>query len=163
MTRIEGEIVIAASPDRVFDYVTNPATWIKWYPLTTGVEWAHGRPAKVGETWDEHVHMLLAHTQLPIWKGVFSWRVVATDRPTRFVYDGVAKGDGLFKSTGGGTAEIVYELSEVKGGTRFHRQLDYKEPNLVLEIFDKLVFHHIIEHASGQALAQLKKALESAS
>lgn len=161
MSSMEGEVLIAAPIDRVFTYATNPDTWVKWYPLTTGVDWGHNRPAVAGETWTEYVEMHLGATGLPLWKGDFRWRVIRSDWPSKFVYEGYAEAAGLLKGTSGGTAEIVYSFSETPGATRFHRLLTYKEPNVVLEVLDALVFRHIIQHASEQALANMKRLLET--
>jgi uncharacterized protein YndB with AHSA1/START domain len=160
MSSMEGEVLIAAPIDRVFAYATNPDTWVNWYPLTTGVEWGQDRPAVAGETWTEHVEMYLGATGLPLWKGDFHWRVTRSDRPRQFAYQGYAEAAGLLKGTSGGTAEIVYTFSETPDATRFHRLLTYTEPNLALEVLDALVFRHIIQHASEQALANMKRLLE---
>lgn len=161
MSQMEGEVVIAAPIERVFDYATNPDTWVEWYPLTTGVVWGQNRPALAGETWTEHVEMHLGATGLALWKGDFHWRVTRSERPRQFAYEGFAEAAGLLKGTSGGAGEIVYTFTETPTGTRFHRLLTYTEPNLALDLLDALVFRHIIQHASQQALTNMKRSLES--
>jgi uncharacterized protein YndB with AHSA1/START domain len=46
-------IVIAATPDAVFGYVTNPKSWPEWLPSSHEID-CDNRPMGFGDTFHEH-------------------------------------------------------------------------------------------------------------
>jgi len=155
MPDVVGSILIRTPRERVFDFVTTPSTWPRWYPITRAVTGSVDHPALPGDEWVEEV-------KLGVWHGFFHWRALERDRPNRFHYEGTATSPGLLgKISSGGLGKITYVFTEQDGGTLFNRELDYSSPNLLMAIFDKLDYHKHIVEASSQALQNLKDLLES--
>ena len=152
---VVGLMLIRAPIEKVFDYVTRPKSWPDWYPVTVGVTGDVEQPAQPGAKWREEV-------KLPLWSGYFYWEALARARPHTFRYHGYAQKKGFMpKLSSGGTAIITYTFSEVGGGTLFQRVLEYKSPNRLMMIFDKLMFHNAVIKASSTALLRVKKNLEA--
>jgi len=147
MREIRGEVFIRRPPQACADYVTTPATWADWYPLTRGVEGQVDRPAPAGGEWTEYVHILL----IPF---TFYWKTVSDNRPDQYVYQGT--------SNVGGNATITYEWRAEGDGTRWTRTLTYEQTHWYTRLADWLFMAAIIRRASAQALLNARDHLEAA-
>ena len=145
-TRISNEIVIARTPQQVFDYVTTPANWPRWHPSSLAVRGATDHPLAVGESVVED--FVVAGS-----RGTVTWTVVAREAPVRWSIEGRNVG-----SRGGGT--VTYALSPEGEGTRFTRVLTYHMPNLLAGILNDFGVRERVEAESAEAVARLKAALE---
>jgi hypothetical protein len=70
-------IVIAAAPEAVFDYVTNPKTWPQWLPSSHDID-CEDRPMRFGDTFHEHWSTRSGPVAL-------DWLVVACERPRLWI------------------------------------------------------------------------------
>ncbi|HTQ74844.1 MAG TPA: SRPBCC family protein [Burkholderiales bacterium] len=146
-TRIENKIIIARSPQQVFDYVTTPANWPRWHPSSLAVRGATDHPLAVGESVVED--FIVAGN-----RGTVTWTVTAREAPVRWSIEGRNVG-----SRGGGT--VTYTLAPEGGGTRFTRVLTYHMPNLLAAILDDFGVRERVAAESAEAVARLRTALES--
>jgi len=100
-------IVIAAPPERVFDYVTNPKSWPEWLPSSHQID-CDDRPMGFGDTFHEHWSTRTGPVSL-------DWLVLAADRPRLWI--------GLTQTPFMGPIVVQYDFAEVDGGTHFTRTL----------------------------------------
>lgn len=142
--RIETEITIARSPEDVFDYVTTPALWHTWHPATLGVYDVEPRPLTTGETMREKIAVAWRRSEAV-------WTVLRHDRPGSWE---------IGTDTGAGSAHIVYRLSAVGTGCRFHRTLDFRSKGWPWRALDASVTRWILERQSARALRNLKTVIE---
>lgn len=98
-------IVIAARPEAVFDYVTNPKSWPEWLPSSHEID-CDDRPMAFGDTFHEHWSTRSGPVEL-------DWLVIACDRPRLWI--------GLTHMCAIGPIVVQYDCTEVDGGTRFTR------------------------------------------
>jgi len=71
------DILIDASPEAVFDYVSNPNSWPQWLAASHAMD-SPDRPLGKGETFHERWHTRKAEVKL-------DWVVEECDRPRRWV------------------------------------------------------------------------------
>jgi uncharacterized protein YndB with AHSA1/START domain len=145
-TRIVDRVDIAASPERVFAYVTAPVNWPRWHPQSRAVYGAIDRTPQPGE-------QTIEEFEIAGRKGRATWTSVAVDPPHRWEFEGT--------SDGGGGARIIYTLTPLPAGTHFERELVYRGPNLLFAIIDALRVRAVMEADSAEALQRLKRAVEA--
>jgi uncharacterized protein YndB with AHSA1/START domain len=104
---ISHNVVIAAPPEAVFDYVTNPKSWPEWLPSSHALD-CDDRPMGFGDTFHEHWSTRAGAVDL-------DWLVIACDRPTLWI--------GLTQTSFMGPVVVHYTFEAVDGGTRFTRIL----------------------------------------
>jgi hypothetical protein len=99
----------------VYDFVSNPANWVKTYPGSTHEEGLPGdKTLKVGDTW----------TETGPSGDHYSWIVAMTDRPSLWVCNTVGRlgHDGTGKGGFEGRIEIRYRFKPTAAGlTIFER------------------------------------------
>lgn len=144
-TRVVNTVTIDRSPEQVFDYVTRPANWPKWHPSSLAVSGATDHSLQLGEQVSED-YVVAGR------RGTALWTVTVRDAPRRWVI--AAKSAG-----GGGT--VSYVLTPLAQGTHFERTLEYRFPNLLLRLLDRLVYRTRIEAESSEALRRLKQQVEA--
>ena len=98
-------IVIAAAPDAVFAYVTNPKSWPQWLASSHEIA-CEDRPMGFGDTFHEHWSTRSGPVAL-------DWLVIACDRPHLWI--------GLTRMGATGPIVVQYDCAAVDGGTRFTR------------------------------------------
>jgi hypothetical protein len=146
VSRIVSTITIARNPDEVFGYVTVPGRWPEWHPSSLAVSGCPPeRSLEVGERCTEEFLVAGRH-------GSCEWAVVERIPGVRWT---------IATATQGGSATIAYDLAPAEGGTSFRRTLDYRMPNALLALLDRLVLRRRIEAESKEALRRLKARLES--
>ncbi|HZP67365.1 MAG TPA: SRPBCC family protein [Rudaea sp.] len=146
MTEIVSEIVIRRPVAAVFDYVTTPANWLAWHPSSIALRGATDHSLEIGEAVDEDFRVA-GRT------GTVTWKVVARERPTRWVIAG--------RVAAGGSGTITYTLRESPVGTEFRREFVYAMPNWFAALLDRLFVRRCIEAESAEAVRRLREALEN--
>lgn len=142
--RIETEVDVARPPREVFDYVTTPALWHTWHPATVEVRDVPQRPLTTGETMLEVIDVAGRRDQAV-------WTVVACVPPERWE---------IATETRTGVAHIVYRLSPVSAGCRFHRTLQFRSKRAPWRWLDSTLTRWILVRQSRRALRNLKRVLE---
>jgi len=144
-TRVVNDADIAASPERVFAYVSAPVNWPRWHPQSRAVSGAVDRTPQPGEKTIEDFEIAGR-------RGRATWTSVAVDAPRRWEFEGSGEG--------GGGAHIVYTLSPIVNGTHFQRELTYRGPNLLFALVNALQLRKIMERDSAEAVRRLKQTVE---
>lgn len=144
------KIVTDASIDRpvtvVFDYVTTPGHWPNWHPSSLSVTGATDHSLSVGEQVAEEFRVAGR-------RGRVVWTVALRDRPRKWVIVGTIDG----KSAG----TVSYFLTPVGSGTRFEREFVYRAPTLWFAVLNVLFVRTRIQQESDEAVARLKRTLET--
>jgi hypothetical protein len=131
----------------VFDYVTTPATWPEWHPVTAGVSGAVDHPLAVGEKVVEQIRSAGG-------RGRMVWTVRERFAPYYWRIEG--------ESDIGVKAIIGYRLAEQTDGTLYEREVFYWKPGAVLYGFlDRLFRRRRVWAESEEALRRIKANLES--
>ena len=100
-------IAIAAPPQAVFDYVTNPKSWPKWLPSSHAID-CENRPMRFGDTFHEHWSTRTGPVNL-------DWLVIACDPPQLWI--------GLTQTPVMGPIVVQYDCVAQDEGTLFTRTL----------------------------------------
>ncbi|NUY31027.1 SRPBCC family protein [Paraburkholderia sp. JPY303] len=145
-TKIATMISIERPAAVVFDYVTTPAHWPEWHPSSLSVTGAIGHSLNVGEQVTEEFRVAGR-------RGSVLWTVAVRDRPHQWVIVGAIDG----KPAG----TVSYALTPVASGTRFEREFVYRAPTLWFALVNVLFVRTRIQQESEEAVARLKKALET--
>lgn len=143
--KIVTEVKINRTAEEAFDFATTPANWPQWHPSSQGVSGTVDHPLEVGESVTEAVSVAGL-------KDSATWTVVERERPNKWKIQGVSSK---------GSAVIVYSFTPESGGARFTRELEYSLSNPLLSLLDPLLIRRRMKAASEQALASLKKVLET--
>jgi uncharacterized protein YndB with AHSA1/START domain len=145
-THLVHAIDIAASADRVFNYVTTPANWPRWHPQSRAVKGVVDRTPRPGEQTVEEFEIAGR-------RGSATWTSDIVDAPRRWEFAG--------RNESGGGARIIYTLTPVAGGTHFERDIVYRGDNLLFAIVNALEIKSIMDADSAEALRRLKRAIET--
>lgn len=146
-TRIVSVADIARGPPEVFAYVTTPGNWPQWHPSSLAVSGAVDHPLQIGES-------VIEDFQVAGRRGRVTWRVTARE-PNR-----LWRIAGNIEGRESGT--VSYSLAPTATGTHFVREFEYRTPNLLFALLNRLSLRSRIEAESAQAVRQLKERLESA-
>lgn len=146
MTKILTEIFIARPVAEVYEHITTATNWTAWHPATLSVDGAADHSANPGEIIVEHIRVGNRQDRV-------TWKVTEKLAPSYWEFEG--KGDH------GGSAVIIYRLSERPGGTLFLRELRYQMPNLLLALLDWVYVQFLMRKQSLSALHNLKRELEN--
>jgi len=101
------DILIAAPPAAVLDYVSNPNSWPEWMPASHHID-SPDRPLQIGEGFTERWGTSRGEVRL-------DWRVTERDHPHRWV----ARAETDFL----GPIVARYTVEEVAGGSRYTRTI----------------------------------------
>jgi uncharacterized protein YndB with AHSA1/START domain len=147
MTKLEREIEIQASPDRVYDVLADPDCLGEWVTIQEELEEAPDGDLRAGSKLRQRMKIAGRRFRL-------SWTVVEADRPNRIVWDG----SGPMSTK----AKAIYELSgNGDGGTRFSYLNEYELPGGVA---GKIAGRAIVAASGREAdrtLKRLKKLVEA--
>jgi uncharacterized protein YndB with AHSA1/START domain len=147
MTKLEREIDIAASPERVYDVLADPDCLGEWVTIQEELEEAPSGDLRAGSKLRQRMKVAGQRFRL-------NWTVVEADRPNRIVWEG--------SGPMGTKAKAVYEISsDGDSATRFSYCNEYALPGgLAGKIAGRAV-----QAASGReadkTLKRLKKLVES--
>ena len=147
MTKLEREIEIEASRERVYEVLTDPRCLGEWVTIQEELEDAPRGDLKAGDTLRQRMKVAGQRFRL-------SWKVVEADPPARIVWEG--------KGPLGSKSKTVYELSDNgNGGTRFSYLNEYKLP---LGPAGRIAGRAIVKASGGEAdrsLERLKRLVEA--
>lgn len=146
-TRIVSVVDIARSPPEVFAYVTTAGHWPEWHPSSLAVSGAVDHPLQIGES-------AIEDFQVAGRRGRVTWRVIAREPDRLWRIAGNIEG----RESGA----VSYSLAPTPTGTHFVREFEYRTPNLLFALLNRLSLRSRIEAESAQAVRQLKEHLESA-
>ena len=145
MSKLEREIHIEATPDAVYDRLTNPHCLGEWVTIQEELEEAPDGELHEGDCVVQR--MKIAGQRFRV-----SWTVQVADSPKRVVWEG--------KGPMGTKARAVYELSPNNGGTDFSYLNQYDLPGGPA---GRLVGRALSRAAGGEAdrsLERLKELIE---
>ncbi len=147
MTKLEREIEIAASPERVYDVVADPSCLADWVTIQEELEERPEGGLEAGSQLRQRMKVAGRRFHL-------SWTVIEADRPSRIVWEG--------KGPMGSRAKAIYELSSNgDGGTRFSYLNDFALPGGPA---GRLAGRAVVAASGREAdrtLRRLKKLVES--
>lgn len=99
------ETAFTQSAEEVYDFVTNPANWVKTYPGSAHIGGLPTElPLKVGDTWTEAG---------PAGDRIFTWHLAIAMRPKMFVFNSVGRLGHDSEGNGGmeGRMTIQYQFT----------------------------------------------------
>jgi uncharacterized protein YndB with AHSA1/START domain len=147
MTKLEREIGIEASPDAVYDVLSDPTCLGEWVTIQEELEEAPSGDLENGSQLRQRMRVAGQRFHL-------SWTVVEADRPTRIVWDG--------KGPMGSKAKAIYELSgDGDGGTRFSYLNQYSLPGGAAGRLAGRAIAAASGREADRTLKRLKKLVES--
>ncbi len=146
---IENRILIARTPQQVYDYVTQPWRWHEWHPSSQSAQ-AESDIMVAGARFREVIRLQpLSPLPLTIRRRT-QYQVVQAEPGKCWEVRG---------ETSGGQLSIRYELADDAGGTRFFRRLRYQVRG-VMRVVDPLLYPRM-QALSLVALNNLRQKLES--
>jgi uncharacterized protein YndB with AHSA1/START domain len=149
MTKLQREIEIEASPDRVYDVLADPTRLGDWVTIQEELEEAPEGDLEPGSTLRQRMKVAGRRFHL-------SWKVIEAKRPSRIVWEG--------NGPMGSKAKATYELSaDGGGGTKFSYCNEYGLPGGPA---GRLAGRAILAAAGREAdrtLKRLKKLVEGRS
>ena len=146
MAKIDKSIDVGASPDQVFEVLTDLGLLPVWSTITVETHGTPRQPIQQGDTFTQTLRVLGQNLHS-------SWEVTEMDRPHRVAY--------VAESPGGGMLRMAQTLHEVPAGTRVEVKLDYELPGgLIGELFDSAYAERRNEHELTHSLENLKELVE---
>ena len=145
VTKLAKDIHIDASPDAVYDVVTDPDRLGDWVTIQDKLEEAPNGDLKRGSRLVQ---------QLKVAGKCFrvSWTVKEADRPSKIVWEG--------KGPLGTKAKAVYELEANDDGCRFSYMNEYKLPGGVAGAAVGQALRRVSGHEADKTLKRLKALIE---
>ncbi len=143
--RVEREIHIAASPERVYEVVMDPWRLEEW--VTIHAELAEAPSGELREGSELTQSLKIAGQRFNV-----TWTVAHVDRPNRVVWEG----RGPVRSS----AQVVYELQPDGEGTRFTYGNEYRLPGGPLGRLAGRAMGGTSVRESERSLQRLKTVIE---
>lgn len=145
--KVEREVEIGASPERVYEVVMDPRRLEDW--VTIHAELKEAPAGELAEGSELSQCLRLAGQKFTV-----RWRVVQDDCPRRVVWEG--------RGPVGSKARVVYELApDGDGGTRFTYINEYSLPGGALGRLGGRAVAPASRRESERSLSKLKRLLES--
>ena len=113
MTKLQREIEIEASPDRVYDVLADPSCLGDWVTIQEELEEAPDGDLEPGARLRQRMKVAGRRFHL-------TWKVIEANRPSRIVWEG--------RGPMGSKAKATYELSADGSGTKFTYSNEYGLP-----------------------------------
>ena len=127
------ETAFTQSAEGVYDFVTNPANWVKTYPGSAHIGGLPERlPLQVGDTWTEAG---------PDGKQIYTWHLAIAMRPRMWVFNSVGRLGHDAEGNGGKEGRITVQYQFTRPGndiTLFSRTMTieaYKDAPLPDALF----------------------------
>lgn len=146
-TILTNEILIAAPPEKVFDYVSRPDLWHEWHPASQSAVLPRV-PLQTGDAFGEIITVTYPFVKI---SRQTEYRVTASSRAATWEVQGSSS---LFDLT------IHYDFYPKGKATRFRRTLTYNVRGF-LGLLEPLVVRPKMKRQSALALANLKQKLEA--
>jgi uncharacterized protein YndB with AHSA1/START domain len=145
VTKLEKDIHIEASPDAVYDVVTDPDCLGDWVTIQDRLEEAPNGDLVRGSRLVQRLRVAGKCFNV-------AWTVKEADRPTKIVWEG--------KGPLGTKAKAVYELEANDGGCRFSYMNEYKLPGGVAGAAVGQALRRVSGHEADRSLKRLKALIE---
>ncbi|AFM13665.1 SRPBCC family protein [Turneriella parva] len=146
-TTLTNEILIAAPPEKVFDYVSRPDLWHEWHPASKSAVLPRV-PLQRGDAFGEIITVTYPFIKI---SRKTEYRVTLSERAKVWEVQGSSS---LFSLT------IHYDFFSEGATTRFRRTLTYRVQGL-LGWFEPVVVRPKMRRQSAFALSNLKRKLEA--
>jgi len=112
------ETAFTQSAEEVYDFVTNPANWVKTYPGSAHIGGLPtDLPLKVGDTWEEGGAQGAQH--------IYTWHLAIAMRPKLWVFNSVGRLGHAPDGSGGfeGRITVQYHFTKPGRDTLFTRTM----------------------------------------
>lgn len=117
------ETAFSQSAEELYDFVTNPANWVKTYPGSAHIGGLPAQlPLKVGDTWTEAG---------PAGDRIFTWHLAIAMRPRMFVFNSVGRLGHDGEGNGGMDGRMTIQYHFTRPGediTLFTRTMTIEAP-----------------------------------
>lgn len=117
------ETAFSQSAEEIYDFVTNPANWVKTYPGSAHIGGLPTElPLKVGDTWTEAG---------PAGDRIFTWHLAIAMRPRMFVFNSVGRLGHDSDGNGGMDGRMTIQYHFTRPGeniTLFTRTMTIEAP-----------------------------------
>ncbi|HZL55399.1 MAG TPA: SRPBCC family protein [Solirubrobacteraceae bacterium] len=146
MSTVESSIVIAASPERVWDVVMDAHRFGEWVTIHRGLRNVSPDPVREGSEMEQTLHLRGADIRV-------HWLLVECQAPNYARWQG--RGPARTR------ARIEYRLTAVSEGTRFDYQNEFETPFGALGAFaSRRVMGHMAQREADRSLDALRELLE---
>ena len=146
MSTVESSIVIAASPERVWDVVMDAHRFGEWVTIHRGLRNVSPDPVREGSEMEQTLHLRGADIRV-------HWLLVECQAPNYARWQG--RGPARTR------ARIEYRLTAVPEGTRFDYQNEFETPFGSLGAFaSRRVMGHMAQREADRSLDALRELLE---
>jgi uncharacterized membrane protein len=143
MFKIERTIKILAPVQRVFDYMTDPANFVEFWPSMVQVKDVKPTPTHIGETFHWVYKMAGLHLE-------------GDSERTEYVPNKRT----VSKNTGGIPSTFIWEFQEDDGHTLLRVDVEYTAPASLLGRLTEPFIRKLNEHEADVMLANLKARME---
>ncbi|HEY1777300.1 MAG TPA: SRPBCC family protein [Solirubrobacteraceae bacterium] len=146
MSTVESSIVIAASPERVWEVVMDAHRYGEWVTIHRGLRDASPGPVREGSHMEQTLHLRGADIRV-------RWLLVECHEPSYARWQG--------RGPARTHARIEYRLTAVPEGTRFDYENQFDTPLGALGAFaSRHVMGHLAQREADRSLATLRDLLE---
>ena len=146
MSTVSSSIVIAASPERVWEVVMDPHRFGEWVTIHRGLRDVSPGPARAGSEMEQTLHLRGADIRV-------RWLLAECREPSYACW----RGRGPARTH----ARIEYRLTVVPGGTRFDYRNEFETPFGALGAFaSRRVMGHMAQREADRSLDALRELLE---
>jgi uncharacterized protein YndB with AHSA1/START domain len=147
MAKIDKSIEVNASPEQVFEALTDLDILPVWSTITVETHGTPRKPIEEGDAFTQTLRVLGRNLES-------NWTVTQLERPRRVAYSSEAPGGGLLR--------MVQTVEEADGGSRVDVELDYELPGgLIGELFDSAYAERRNERELEHSLHNLKELVEA--
>jgi carbon monoxide dehydrogenase subunit G len=146
MSSVESSIVIAASPQSVWDVVMDAQRFGEWVTIHRGLREVSPGPPREGSTMEQILHLRGADIRV-------RWLLVECEAPSYALWQG--RGPARTR------ARIAYRLTPVADGTRFDYRNDFETPLGPVGAFaSRRVMGQMAQREADRSLAALRELVE---
>jgi uncharacterized membrane protein len=148
VTLVRASIDIDAPPERVYDFMLDPANLGEWVTIHRRVNARDAGPPREGFEMDQTLHLRGANFKV-------HWTLTEADRPDRATWEGRGPAHSY--------ARTSYSLkASGNGGTRFEYENEFKAPGGFLgAAASRMVIGGLPEREARRTLERLKALLEN--
>jgi uncharacterized protein YndB with AHSA1/START domain len=148
VSRIEVSVDIGASPEVVWDFVSNLQRIPEWIEDTLKMLSVEPEPAQLGTVYRERSRIVGPLSQ------VTNWKISEFDPPRFQKHDGQVP---LMAAT-----SVSFALEPSAAGTKFTLVFEYTPGNPLSSLSDRLFLKKNLQSSFGRSLQRLKALLEAA-
>lgn len=146
MSTVESSIVIAAAPERVWDFVMDAHRFGEWVTIHRGLREVSPGPVRAGSTMEQTLHLRGADIRV-------RWLLVEYSPPSYARWQG--------RGPARTHAQIEYRLAAVPEGTRFDYRNEFGTPLGAIGAFaSRHVMGQMAQREADRSLAALRDLLE---